>query len=139
MAWSLVPTANSSLGFPRRLRLAVIYDPSHYHRHGAGFLVPRGHGLRLGGGGVGSLGVGDHGLADLPAAAPPPPEAGAGAGAQREAGHGAHRGHGLGEVSLQRVECGEGSLLVLVRQLPAKSRSSGPVSSDSASSCSMLL
>ena len=120
----------------------MIYDPSHYHRHGAGLLFPRGRGgLRLGGGGVGDLGVGDHGLA-LPAAAPPPPEAGA--AAQREAGHGAvlpaaHRGHGLGEVSLQRVECGEGSLLVLVRQLPAKSRSSGPVSSDTASTCSMLL
>ena len=115
----------------------MIYD---YHRHGAGLLVPRGRGLCLGGGG--GLSVVDHGLADLPAAAPPPPEAGA--AAQREAGHGAvlptaHRGHGLGEVSPQRVECGEGSLLVLVRQLPAKSRSSGPVSSDTASSCSMLL
>ena len=118
------------------------YDHSHFHRHGAGLLVPRGRGLRLGGGGFRGLSVGDHGLADLPAAAPPPPEAGA--AAQREAGHGAvlpaaHCGHGLGEVSLQRVECDEGSLLVLVRQLPAKSRSSGPVSSDSASSCSMLL
>ena len=119
----------------------MIYDPSHYHRHGAGFLVLRGRGLRLGGGSVRGLSVGDHGLA-LPAAAPPPPEVGA--AAQREAGHGAvlpaaHRGHGLGKVSLQRVECGEGSLLVLVRQLQARSRSSGPVSSDSASSCSMLL
>ena len=90
----------------------MIYD---YHRHGAGLLVPRGRGLRLGGGGVRDLEVGDHGLA-LPAAAPPPPEAGA--AAQCEAGHGAalpaaHRGHGLGEVSLQRVECGEGSLLLI--------------------------
>ena len=104
------------------------YDHSHYHRHGAGLLVPRGRGLRLGGGGVRDLEVGDHGLADLPVVAPPPE---AGAAAQREAGHGAalpaaHRDHGLGEVSLQRVECGEGSLLVLVRQLLAKSRSSGP-------------
>ena len=57
----------------------------------------------------------DHGLADLPVAAPPPA---LGAAAQREAGHGAalpaaHRRHGLGEVSLQRVECGEGSLLLI--------------------------
>ena len=122
----------------------MTYDPSHYHRHGASLLVPRGRSLRFGGGGVRGLGVGDHGLADLLTTAPPPAPGAAADRGHGEAGHGAalpaaHRGHGLGEVSLQRVECGEGSLLVLVRQLPAKSRCSGPVSSDAASSCSMLL
>ena len=38
-----------------RLRLPVKYDHSHFHRHGAGLLVPRGRGLRLGGGGVRDL------------------------------------------------------------------------------------
>merc|ERR1712242_568778 len=32
-------------------------DPSHYHRHGASLLVPRGRSLRFGGGGVRGLGV----------------------------------------------------------------------------------
>ena len=35
----------------------MTYDPSHYHRHGASLLVPRGRSLRFGGGGVRGLGV----------------------------------------------------------------------------------
>ena len=51
------------------------------------------------------LGVSDHGLADLLMAAPTRPR---GEAADAERGHGAalnaaHRGHGIGKVSLQRV------------------------------------
>ena len=51
------------------------------------------------------LGVSDHGLADLLMAAPTRPR---GEAADADRGHGAalnaaHRGHGIGKVSLQRV------------------------------------
>ena len=79
---------------------AHLPQPLQLQRHGNGL-----HGLLLGGGGVRGLGVSDHGLADLLMAAPTRPR---GEAADADLGHGAalnaaHRGHGIGEVSLQRV------------------------------------
>ena len=81
-------------------RPAPLPQPLQLHRHGNG---P--HGLLLGGGGVRGLGVSDHSLTDLLMAAPTRPR---GEAADADRGHGAaldaaHRGHGIGKVSLQRV------------------------------------